>query len=503
MGRVHDRELFGLQVRRLDVDEAGRELVFHVADRPGPERFDAVREEGRVASAVAGRPGEELWTLVIVDEPRRRLVAAVECDGLGWSAWTPTRAEGHPDRGRTDPASSAAAAVGIGPGVGVGVGVGVEGTSLTSPLLRVDVLDSGSLRLASADGTVLDGVGTLVDGGDCGDSYNYGPPAEDRVVDTPDRVEVQVLERGPLRAALEVRRDYRLPTRLEADGSRSTTTEAVTVTTRVELRRGEPFARLALAWENRSSDHRLRLLVPLARPTSTVDAEGQLAVVRRPLTAEGGMGGEFPLPTYPAERFVDAGGAGVLLGRTMEHEVVDTAGGQALALTLLRSIGYLSRNVHPHRAEPAGPQLPTPQAQCLGPATAELAVLPHAGGWEDAALVAAAEGYLHPVVAVRGTAADPLPPAAVSAAGRPTALRLDGPGVVLTSLRRREGWLELRVVAESTGPTRAVVGLAGSDITQARRCDLLGRPGEPLEVADGQVRLPLGPWEIATVQLRP
>jgi alpha-mannosidase len=487
MGRVHDRELFGLQVRRLEIDEAGRELVFHVADRPGPERFDAVREEGRVASAVAGRPADEPWTLVIVDEPRRRLVAAVECEGLGWSTWTPQRAEDQPGRGQAATTS----------------GVGVEGTSLTSSLLRVDVRDGGSLRLTAADGTVLDGVGTLVDGGDCGDSYNYGPPAGDRVVDTPDHVEVRVLERGPLRAALEVRRDYRLPTRLEADGSRSATTEPVTVTTRVELRRGEPFARLALAWENRSSDHRLRLLVPLARATSTVDAEGQLAVVRRPLTAEGGTGGEFPLPTYPAERFVDAGGAGVLLGRTMEHEVVDTAGGQALALTLLRAIGYLSRNVHPHRDEPAGPQLPTPQAQCLGPATADLAVLPHAGGWEDAALVAAVEGYLHPVVAVRGTAAGSVPAAGASAAGRPTALRLEGRGVVLTSLRRRDGWLELRVVAECTRPTEAVVSLAGSGIAQARRCDLFGRPGGPLEVANAEVRVPLGPWEIATLQLRP
>jgi alpha-mannosidase len=488
MGRVHDRELFGLKVRRLHVDETGRELVFHVADRPGPERFDAVREEERVASAVAGRPGEELWTLVIVDEPRRRLVAEVDCDGLGWSAWTPQPAEDLPGPGQTDAASA----------------VGVEGTSLASPLLRVDVLDSGSLRLTAADGTVLDGVGALVDGGDRGDSYNYGPPAADRVVDTPDRVEVRVVERGPLRAALEVVRGYRLPTRLEVDGSRSTTTEPVTVTTRVELRRSEPFVRLALSWENRSSDHRLRLLVPLARPTSAVDAEGQLAVVRRPLTAEGGTGGEFPLPTYPAERFVDAGGAGVLLARTMEHEVVDTAGGQALALTLLRSIGYLSRNVHPHRDEPAGPQLPTPQAQCLGPATAELAVLPHAGGWEDAALVGAVEAYLHPAVAARGASADPAHPAAgVSATGaQTTALCLDGPGVVMTSLRRRDAWLELRVVAESTRPTRAVVSLAGSGIAQARRCDLLGRPGEPLEVAGGEVRVPLGPWEIATVQFR-
>ena len=479
MGRVHDRELFGLQVRRLDVDEQARQLVFHVADHPGADRFDAVAEERRVAAAAAACPAEEPWTVTIRDEPRRQLVAAVGTESLGWSTWTPQR-------------DDAPLAGELRAGLGA---VGAEGTTLHGPLLRVDVLDDGSLRLTATDGTVIERVGSLVDGGDCGDSYNYGPPRGDRVVDTPERVETRVLERGPLRAAVEVVREYRLPSRLDAGGSRSSTTEPVAVTTRVELRAGEPFVRLALAWENRSADHRLRLMVPLARATSTVDADGQLAVVRRPLTAEGGAGGEFPLPTYPAERFVDAGGAAVLLRRTMEHEVVEGPDGQALALTLLRSVGYLSRNVHPHRDEPAGPQLPTPQAQCLGPATAELAVLPHAGGWEDAGLVAASERYLHPLVWAAGTARSSAAPPA------PAGLRVDGDGVVMTALHRRADWLELRVLAETTHHTDALVGLGGG-IRRARRCDLLGRPGAELEVLDGRVRIPLAPWEIATVQFQ-
>ena len=227
--------------------------MFHLAGRPGAERFDAVREEARVAAAVALRPADELWTLVIVDEPRRRLVAAVDTDGLGWSAWTPQRAED--PCGRTAEEVAPAAAV-----------VVADGASLRSGLVAVDVLDDGSLRVTGADGTVLDGIGTLVDGGDGGDSYNYGPPARDSLVDTPDRVDVSVLERGPLRGALFVVRDYRLPTRLDADGSRSASTEPVSVAMRVELRAHEPFVRLALAWENRSTDHRLRLLVPLGRP---------------------------------------------------------------------------------------------------------------------------------------------------------------------------------------------------------------------------------------------
>ena len=69
-------------------------------------------------------------------------------------------------------------------------------------------------------------------------------------------------------------------------------------------------------------------------------------------------------------------------------------------------------------------------------------------------------------------------------------------GATMTSLRRRDAdWLELRLVALTDEPTTATVTCR---FTQARRADLLGRPGEPLSTMDIRLR----PWEIATVQLR-
>jgi alpha-mannosidase len=70
--------------------------------------------------------------------------------------------------------------------------------------------------------------------------------------------------------------------------------------------------------------------------------------------------------------------------------------------------------------------------------------------------------------------------------------------VVLTALRERGGALEVRLVAEHPVATEAVI--RGS-FTAARRADLLGAAGERLGVADGAVRLPLRPFEIATVHL--
>jgi alpha-mannosidase len=71
--------------------------------------------------------------------------------------------------------------------------------------------------------------------------------------------------------------------------------------------------------------------------------------------------------------------------------------------------------------------------------------------------------------------------------------------VVLSSLRRRESWLELRLACQHPDPVTATVG---GGLAAAREADLLGRPGADLPVVDGALRLDLRAWEIRTVQLQ-
>ena len=322
------------------------------------------------------------------------------------------------------------------------------------------------------DGTLsigpLYGVARLVDGGDIGDLYNYAPAGD--FDSTPTSVFVEVAEHGPLVGAVVVTRTYRW----------------ATVAMRVSLHAGERFCRLELSFDNTRPDHRVRLHVPLPRRAEHSYAEGQFAVVKRGLASEGGHG-EVPLPTFPAYGFVAAGGVALLLDQVSEYEVVGD--GRELALTLLRATGWISRADHPLRAEPAGPVIPTPQAQCLGRVTTRLAVYPYEGGWEEGGVAGAAEAYRCPFVAVNGLGG----PAAETTEG----LSITGHGVRMSSLRRRGEWLELRVVALTDSPATATIG----PVTAARRADLRGRPGDDVPVADGTLTLPLRPWEIATVQL--
>lgn len=486
--RVHGRELFGRQINAIVIDEspADRRIIVsadRVADPPELE-VDALIDGAGQAGRRAPDAG---WTLVVEASDRRTLLLLVEVPALGLAAVD-----------MTDAGSGAGEAAVRGleghPPVVAASGAG-EAPRLSNGLVEVAVNADGTLRV-SGGGTTLDGVGRVVDGGDAGDSYNYGPPPNDDLIDRPMAVAVEIGETGPLRASLSIAREYLWPAGLAASmAERSAATVAVQVTTTVELRIGEPFVRVRTEFDNRSSDHRVRWHVPLPAPTDHSAAEGQYAVVERGLAVEGGHG-EVPLATFPARGFVHAAGVSMLLDHIIEYELIE---GRELALTLLRSTGLISRNSNPYREDPAGPEVPIPDAQLPGRRSVAFAVMPHAGSWTEAAVIAAAERYQHPLVAVAGTA-DPAESADIgSRSVSGTGLEVDGRGVVITSLRRSGEWLELRLVAEDPAPGPAVIS---GQFSAARDVNLLGLPGEELAVEDGRLVLQLGGWEIRTVQLR-
>jgi mannosylglycerate hydrolase len=333
--------------------------------------------------------------------------------------------------------------------------VGAGARRLANGLVAVDVDDDGTFRLAGG-GVTLEGVGRIVDGGDLGDSYNYGPPTPDVIVEVPTEVEIVAGPSGPLRGRLTIRRRFDWPVGMDPrQRARTAATVPTDVLTQLELRAGEPFVRVEVGFENRSRDHRVRFHVPLPATATGSSAEGQYAVVDRGLEVEGGHG-EVPLATFPARGFVQTDGVSALLDHLVEYEVVD---GRELTLTLLRSIGWISRNANPFREDPAGPEVPVPAAQLIGERSMQFALMPHAGSWTGAGTVAVAERYQHGALVVRGTG--PVAEGTLNATAGPAAdergLAIEGHGVVLTALRRRGDWLELRVVAETALATDAVI----------------------------------------------
>ncbi|HET7703613.1 MAG TPA: hypothetical protein VFK35_09445 [Candidatus Limnocylindrales bacterium] len=488
--RMHGRELFGhsLDGHLIQRDGEMPRLILLMDDPAAPPDFDVDAVIDAATEAVAGDP-DEAWEVVVVRGDRRRLAAAVPVPAFAAAVAHPVEA------GEGSPAADGSRLVsGSTP-------VTVMDRMIANGLVEVAVADDGTLTIAGG-GVVLRGVGRIVDGGDYGDTYNYAPPAADRLVDGASVVGgspvvvVAPREAGPVRGSLDVVSRHDWPVGLTADGqARSDDTVPVEVTTSVELRTGEPFVRIAVSFTNPARDHRVRWHVPLPSPAERSAAEGQFAVVERGLTEEAGHG-EVPTPTFPAHGWVHAAGATVLLDHVSEYELVDD--GRELALTLLRSTGLISRNDNPFREDPAGPEVPVPAAQMVGPWQAGFAVLPHDGSWESAGVLEAAEAYHLPFLSAAGTAARDARPGTDEPAD---GLSVEGHGVVLTALRRRSDELELRLVAMTASPT--VASIRGRPFVEARIVDVLGRAGDelPLE-ADGALRMPLGAWEIRTIRLR-
>jgi alpha-mannosidase len=460
--RVHGRELFGRYLRGWVIGTD--EVTLEVDPEPDPSWVDVDRMRREIDLATTAAGGT--WRLRVLSAARRRLLTEAAVPPLGWTALRPVE-------GAVDPR---------------GAPVTVDGTTLDNRLLRVEVDGDGSLTLTAADGTALRGVGRVTDGGDYGDTYNYGPPAEDRVVDMPRGATARVTLAGPLRGVVEVRRTYDWPVGLDG-GVRTRDTVATEVLTRVELRSGEPFARVEVSFENRSLDHRVRFAVPTAVRAASSFAEGQLTVVERPASATEAGHGEVPLPTYPARAFVDAGGAAVLGPHTLEYELVDE---RELAITVLRSTGLISRNDNPYREDPAGPQIEVPNAQMSGPWSMSFAIMPHAGAWHEAPVAEAAETYRHDLLVAAGTAPNetPLPHGARG---------IEINGGVLSALLRVDDELELRVLREAPSDGEVVVN---GPFATAREVDLLGRDRGGLDCIPGELRLEMGAWEFRTVRLR-
>jgi hypothetical protein len=242
---------------------------------------------------------------------------------------------------------------------------------------------------------------TILDEPDVGDLYNFCP-VEGAAPTGPDRFEVTgstIMARFP-----GCRVDLR-------------------------VRRGDRTLRIEGTVRNERPDHRLRLAVDLLDRVDRVLAGSPFELVERELASEGSSF-EPASPTWPARGVVLAGTVALLSEGVMEYEVVE---GCRLAVTLLRCVGTISRAGFATRRGPAGPDVPTPQAQMIGETGFLLGILPGATP-ED--LLFAWERLALPILDAEASGGGDL---------APRGSLLDVRGVELSGVRRRDGQVEARV----------------------------------------------------------
>jgi alpha-mannosidase len=362
------------------------------------------------------------------------------------------------------------------------------GAAIENDRFRVEVDTDGTLALVDKlRDRELRGLHALEDEADMGDLYNFCP-VEGAPAWRSDFASSHVLSAGPLVSELELSVAAERPAGLDRDFRPLDENARLTVRTVVRLVDGSDRVEFRTTIENGARDHRLRAVFPIAAVDGPVRAEGQFAVVRRPCVP--------PLPTTdwaeppdPTQHTLGAVavGAVALLTRGLPEYEVRPAGEHAdLCLTLLRCVGIISQpeGVLATRPHAAGPQIETPEGQCLGRVECEYALLPDGGQRDDVALLRASQdyraGFLTADVAVEFEAP----------------LGLEG-DVVFSCLKGAEDGdgLILRCFNPAASPTEVrVVGNVG--VSRTRLDETGERP-----VPDGLARV--GGFEVASFRLRP
>ncbi|HEY1522259.1 MAG TPA: glycoside hydrolase family 38 C-terminal domain-containing protein [Solirubrobacteraceae bacterium] len=470
----HDLELAWRQLLRCQPHDTICGCSCDEVHRDAMARYESLHRtlgvlQDRAAGGIGvdGAPAGSVGVANLLPFRRRRLVelpdgreSIVELDGLS------ARVIELPPRGPDRPA--------------------VEVAAIESDRFRVEATAAGALNVVDrSTGRRFEGLHMLEDEPDMGDLYNFCPVGGARIWRS-TQAATRVVRAGPVVWELEVRIEAALPAGLDHEHVPLTQRARLAVCTVVRLVRGSGRIEFRTTIENAAEDHRLRVGFPVGPGAGLVRAETAFAVARRPAQPPPPRASwtEPPDATQHTLGAVAFGSAALLTKGLPEYEAREPGEQGELWLTLLRCVGVISQPegalvTRPHTA---GPQVLTPEGQCLGRQQAEYAFVPDGNVLDDAALLREAQDYRHGFLVTDPISLEP-------------SLALGG-DVVFSCLKGAEDGDGLILRCFNPGELSATARVAGSVGVWRTRLDETGEEILP------EGRLELGPGEIGTVRLR-
>jgi alpha-mannosidase len=444
---LRDEALRELAGGKEDAGSRGGVILASAALHPRP--LTALLEVGDGVTVV-GADGEPLPAQrtaegLLVHAPDRRV------PGLGWTALALI-------------ANAPEAAASEAPS-GVRVGESVEGGAIENELLRVEIGADGSLHSVydkEAGREVLDGRGNRLlayaDKPPNWDAWDIHGDYEIEGEEIPGAVRVEVVEDGPLRAAVRVERRFR--------GSRiSQTYKLLAASRRLDIE-------THVDWHERQV--LLRALFPVAVRSHEATFETMYGVVKRP-THRNTSWDEARFEVG-AHRFADVSEPGYGVALLNDGKYGYSARDNVLGLSLLRS-----------------PLYPDPLAD-EGEHRFTYSLFPHPGDWTEARVTREAFSLNSPLIAGVG-------------GGESSGYELvvvEGAELALGSLKRAEDGrgviLRLYEPHGARGPATLRFSL---HLRGAERVDLLEEQEGTVEVRGDEILLDVRPFEVLTLRVEP
>jgi len=373
----------------------------------------------------------------------------------------------------------------------------VENESLR---VEFDAGKGGSMRVTHRSGQLTyEGLNTIVDDGDAGDTYNYSPPKNEdpRITSSESRASVHI-ESGPVAAVVKVRSSIAVPVALEGD-SRSRSKVELPIESRLIIWGGLPRIDVKTTIGNKAKDHRMRVMFPLPFQADSSVADGHFAAVERPAKRPKGEGWvESPPQTHPSVTWVDTsdGKTGLMIAHRGLPEYELSEDGSTLYLTLIRSIGWLSRADMTIRPGHAGPAIATPEAQMLGEMTFEYSIIPHEGDWRRAHELAAS--FVYPPFAIQVDKGSTSPQPVLSLA------HVHGRELICTTAKKAEesDSVVLRLVDPFGEGGEAEIHV-GMPLESVHKSNLAEESLSSIQVSGPSFSVKLAPHEILTLLVTP
>jgi len=284
-----------------------------------------------------------------------------------------------------------------------GGSVDCKANVIENNLLRVEVGRNGTISINDKrTGEEYSGLLEFEDTGDVGDEYDYSPPPNQVTIRSSDiDVSIEPGYQGPLVGSLLIHGALDIP--IQATPNLLTRSDELTrceFTTEITLYANNPTMEVVTVFQNFAEDHRLRVLLPTRTGANTCTADSAFDLITRPIRPKQHDDWYQPVaPTYPMRSFVtmEKGNRGLTVTTRglLEFEVLEEQE-DTIAVTLLRSVGWLSRMGMKTRRDAAGPVLETPDAQCLGTNIFEFAVTPRGPDQDMVSIYDDSERYLIP-----------------------------------------------------------------------------------------------------------
>ena len=266
--------------------------------------------------------------------------------------------------------------------------------------------DGGVTIHDKASGITYAGLAQFEDVEDAGDEYSYCPFPDSQPLTTRGQpVQVRLISTGPNLVTFEINRQFEVPASLSADRkTRSADQVRLPIISQITLYRSQPGLFIETRVENLARDHKLSVVFPTGMTPDVVHVDQPFLVLPRPVDLPESSGWvEDPTPSMHQRAFTDISQDGrglAILNRGLPAvEITRGQEGVQMAITLLRCVGWLSRDDLWNRRVPAGPLVPTPGAQCLGRYNFEYAIYPHLGDWRS--VYPAAYNYIAPISTTR------------------------------------------------------------------------------------------------------